>query len=268
MRETRCLYADIMFRERIENVMKPNPKNFDLLHEIYDQETQAQIQSKATNGNGLMILYQILTSDNGFRIIQRKNLDKWLLFAKNKNGLDNDKLSRLKRPKSFHLWQSVVNEIEVAYFFAHQFNHNISFVTNASTKGEGEFVINTDNEKIIVEVKTPYDLTRSYTQSITGVHYGLDTHLIEKSFLQAAGQLKKGNVNLVIICTQLCDWIRGMPDSFLHYLFGPKEDHSKSDPCGEFVKHKKKRYTRISAIASFDDQLPESSKMSIQSLSQ
>jgi hypothetical protein len=230
----------------------------DILYEIYNQEVLAQIQKKATDKNGLGVLYQILTSDRISRINQRKHLNKWLIFVNEKNGLDQDRLSRLKEPRDFHSWRSVVNEIEVAYFFAKAFNHNIAFVTNSSAKGEGDFVINAKDESIVVEIKTPNDPDHSYTESISGVHHGLDTHLIKKSFIEAARQLKRGNINLVVICTQLCDWIREIPDSFIEYLFGAEQFgqyYSSFDPCGEFVKHKRKRYTRISAIASLDDEI-------------
>lgn len=96
-------------------------------------------------------------------------------------------------------------------------------------------------------------------------HAGLDEDLLRTAFLEGAGQLKRGNKNLIVLCTQLCAWIHDWwPFEKLFYggeviapTVNPKVGRivgtvgTKFVPDGELNKYREKRFTRISAIASF-----------------
>ena len=79
--------------------------------------------------------------------------------------------------------------------------------------------------------------------------------LVKKSLSEASGQLNHGVCNILVVCTQLYNWERGSSDSFFDFLYGATmftKNGERFEPCGELVKHGSSRYTRISAIASFD----------------
>jgi hypothetical protein len=116
-----------------------------------------------------------------------------------------------------------------------------------------------------VEVKTPKGDDPDCQDSRESAHWGFDEHLIKPSFLEGARQLKRGNRNLIVICTQLCAWIHD-ESPFEKLLYGQEVITAQLDtkagrvvgspwieyhPDGELHRHRPRRYTRISAIASF-----------------
>lgn len=209
----------------------------------------------------------ILRSDNKYPKIDRVHIDKCLCFAKENGGLDADKISRLSNPYNFHEWKSTYNELLVPYFFAKVFKLKIEFVTNPNKKGLGDFRIVHPKGPVIVEVKTPKGDDPNMEGPKESVHTGLDEDLLKSVFLDGARQLTRGNKNLVVICTQLCAWINNWkPFEKLFYgqevitaTFNSKLGRivepirTKFIPDGELNRHKKKRFTRISAIASLSD---------------
>lgn len=235
-----------------------------ILHEVYTPEILEWISTKAQADSGFNLLHQTLVGSRGRLPIDREHFAKLLSFARDHNGLDADRLERLRKPEDYAAWKAVYNELLVPYFFTKVFGLRISFVVNPMQKGQGDFLIVHPKGHVVVEVKTPRGDDPNFEGPQGGVHWGWDEELIETAFLQAAGQLRKGNLNLVVICTQLCVWIHDwMPFERLLYgedvivaAFDPRtgntgEPRNEFRPDGELLRGKKKRHTRISAVASF-----------------
>ncbi len=161
------------------------------------------------------------------------------------------------------VWKATHNELLVPYFFAKAFGLTISFTVTPTQKGQGDFQIIHPKGRVIVEVKTPRGDDPNLEGPQGGVHWGWDEELIKPVFLEAAGRLRRGNLNLVVICTHLCAWIHdSMPFERMLYgedtiaaTFDPEtgnvgEPRTEFRPNGELLRHKPKRYTRISAVAS------------------
>lgn len=236
-----------------------------VFHEVYTSQALSKITERAKCDEGLRNLDGILKGDNEYLKIDRVHLDKCLRFAKDNGGLDADRIRRLADPENYHIWQAVHNELLVPYFFAKVFKHKIEFVINPEKKGLGDFHIVHPEEMVIVEVKTPKGDDPDMQGPKESVHAGLDEGLLRSVFLDGARQLKRGNKNLIVICTQLCAWIRDWRpfeklfhgqekiaaafDTKLGRIVEPIK--TKFIPDGELNRHKRKRFTRISAIASF-----------------
>lgn len=241
------------------------PHKLTVFHEVYTPEVSEAIAERAKVDLGLKQLDSRLHPTNEYLAYDRVHLDKCLVFAKNCEGLDQDRLSRLRQPQNFHTWQSAYNELLVPYFFARAFRLQIEFVTNPQKKGLGDFQVIHQQGRIIVEVKTPKGDDPDLQGPGDNVHAGFDDELLRPAFIDGAKQLRRGNRNLIVICTQLCAWIHDSDafeklfygqevitrsfDSELGEAVGPTE--IKFDPDGELLRHRPKRYTRISAIASF-----------------
>lgn len=224
-----------------------------VFHEVYTPDVLNRIAERAKHDKGLQGLIWILRGDNKYPKIDRIHLDKCLCFAKENGGLDADKISRLSNPNDFHGWQSTYNELLVPYFFAKVFKLQIDFVTNPKRKGLGDFQVIHPEERVIVEVKTPEGDDPNLQGPDDTVHEGFDDDLLRPVFLDGARQLRRGNKNLIVICTQLCAWIHDS-DAFEKLLYGQEvitPIDTKFVPNGELLRHRPKRYTRISAIASF-----------------
>lgn len=240
-----------------------------VFHEVYTPDVLNRITERAKHDKGLQGLIWILRGDNEYPKIDRIHLDKCLCFAKENGGLDADKISRLSNPNDFHGWQSTYNELLVPYFFAKVFKLKIEFVINPEKKGLGDFHIVHPEGNVIVEVKTPKGDDPDMQGPKESVHAGLDEDLLKSVFFDGARQLKRGNKNLIVICTQLCAWIRDWrPFEKLFYgkevitaAFDNKIGRvvepmkTKFIPDGELNRRKKKRFTRISAIASFKNDI-------------
>lgn len=172
-------------------------------------------------------------------------------------------MRRLRKPEDYAAWKATHNELLVPYFFAKAFGLTISFTIVPTQKGQGDFQIIHPKGRVIVEVKTPRGDDPNLEGPQGGAHWGWDEELIKPVFLDAAGQLRRGNLNLVVICTHLCTRIHdSMPFERLLYgediiaaTFDPEtgnvgEPRTEFRPNGELLRHKPKRYTRISAVAS------------------
>ena len=235
-----------------------------VFHNIYTPEIIQSISMKATPANGLKVLHQLLMGESEYLAADRVHLTRCLRFAEEHNGLDEDRRKRLRSPNDYASWKAVHNELLVPYFFAGTFGLPISFVVNPSQKGEGDFQIVQPDGNIVVEVKTPKGDDPNLQGPRDGAHYGWDEELIRPAFLQAAAQVRRGNRNLIVICTQLCAWIHDwMP--FERLLYGEDVITAKFDanlgelgeprmefhPDGELNRHRPRRYTRVSGVASF-----------------
>lgn len=242
-----------------------------VFHEIYTPAVLGGIAERAKSDKGLKVLERFLAGHNEHLRIERVHFDKCLRFAKRQEGIDADRKSRLREPENYAAWRSVYNELLVAYFFANVFKLKVKFITNAKEHGLGDFQIIDPEEIIIVEIKTPKgdDLGLQATEG--DVHCGLDEYLLRPALREGGKQLKRGKKNLIVICTQLCEWI--VDDwSFEKLFYGQEKiiralDQNSHEPVGpaqvKFVpdgefhknhpenKENKKWYTRISAIASF-----------------
>jgi hypothetical protein len=236
-----------------------------VLSEIYTSQVVGEIAKRAQSDKGMAVLHRLLTAGDEHRTIERVHLDRCLRFAKERNGLDADRLQRLTEPHNYAAWEAVHNELLVPYFFSKAFNLNIQFVVSPGEKGLGDFQIDYSAGKIYVEVKTPKGDDPDRQGSCEAAHAGYDEHLIKPSFLEGARQLKRENKNLIVICTQLCAWIHD-ESPFEKLLYGQEVITAQLDtrigrviglpmvefhPNGELHRHRPRRYTRISAIASF-----------------
>ncbi len=170
-------------------------------------------------------------------------------------------------------WKEVHNELLVPYFFAKVLRLRIKFTTNAPSRGLGDFQIVLPTDYIIVEVKTPRGDILAEDLSEDDWHEEVDEHLLESVFRDAAKQVQPGNKNLIVVCTRLC---KSMHDSraLEKLLYGHKKlsvafDQKQGNTAeteliadGHLIKHHGKRFTRISAVASFREdvifQLPVS----------
>ena len=126
-----------------------------VLYEVYTPEVLNTIKQRAKVEPGLKNLESRLYPHNEYLEFDRVHLDKCLVFAKQHDALDQDRLSRLRQPQNFHTWQSIYNELLVPYFLAKVFRLQICFITKPERKGLGDFQIIHQEENIIVEVKTP-----------------------------------------------------------------------------------------------------------------
>lgn len=240
-----------------------------VLQEVYTPDVLNGIAGRSKHDKGLKVLMWILRGENEHPKLDRIHLDKCLRFAQENGGLDADKISRLSDPNNFHEWQSTYNELLVPYFFAKVFKHKIEFVINPEKEGLGDFHVAHPEGKVVVEVKTPRGDDPDMQGPKESVHAGLDEGLLKSVFLDGARQLERGNKNLIIICTQLCAWIRDWkPFEKLFYgqevitaAFDNKVGRvvepmrAKFTPDGELNRYRKKRFTRISAIASFKNDI-------------
>jgi len=254
--------------------MGPNGHKLTVFYEVYTPKVLKTIAERSKSDPSLAALDSRLRPHNEYLACDRVHLDKCLVFSKQHDALDQDRLSRLRQPQNFHTWQSVYNELLVPYFFAKVFKLQIDFVTNPKREGLGDFQVIHPEERVIVEVKTPEGDDPNLQGPDDTVHEGFDDDLLRPAFLDGAKQLRRGNKNLVVICTQLCAWIHDwMPFEKLFYgqefitrnfsgdrgeLVGPTK--SIFVPDGEFhrpkrKKGKEKKYTRISAIASFKNDI-------------
>jgi len=234
------------------------------LHDIFPPAVVDAIAARAQSSNGFKILHETLTATNENSEIARSHLAKCLRFAQDHNGLDTDRLKRLCEPADYATWRAVHNELLVAYFVAKHFALQVSFIVNPTQKGQGDFQIAHSTGRIIVEVKTPKGDDPDLRGPTEKAHYGWDNDLIRTAFLQGAKQVRKGNRNLIVICTQLCAWIHDwMPLEKLLYgqevitaNFDPKRGQitrprTEFRPDGKLLGHRPKRHTRVSAVASF-----------------
>ncbi|NQT01636.1 MAG: hypothetical protein HQ580_06415 [Planctomycetes bacterium] len=249
--------------------MPPKEYKLTVFYEVYTPDALSRIDERAKHDKGLKGLNRILRSDNEYSKIDRIHLDKCLHFAKENGGLDADKISRLSNPNDLHEWKSTYNEFLVPYFFTKVFKHKIEFVINPEKKGLGDFHIVRPEGKVIVEVKTPKGDDPDMQEPKESVRVGLDKGLLKSVFFDGAKQLKRGNKNLIVICTQhcawICDWrpfeklfygkevITAAFDNKIGRVVEPMK--TKFTPDGELNRHKKKRFTRISAIASFKNDI-------------
>jgi hypothetical protein len=245
--------------------MDSNRHKLTVFDEVYTPEVLKTLAERAKSDTSLRALDSRIHPNNEYLAYDRVHLDKCLVFSKQHGALDQDRLSRLRQPQNFHTWQSVYNELLVPYFFMKVFKLQIDFVTNPKRKGLGDFQVIYPEGRIMVEVKTPKGDDPNLEGPDDTVHEGFDDDLLRPVFLDGARQLRRGNKNLIVICTQLCAWIHES-DAFekLFYgqevitspfnpdiggLVGPIE--TKFVPNGELLRHRPKRYTRVSAIASF-----------------
>jgi len=229
-----------------------------VFHEVYTPQSLSKIDERAKLDKGLQGLNGILKGDTDYPQINRTHLDKCFCFAKEKEGLDNDKISRLRNPKDFHEWYSVYNELLVPYFFAKVFKHKIEFVTNPAKKGLGDFHIVHPKGNVVVEVKTTPKNDDAFSNGQKNAEYsGYGDEFIKSVLKDAFDQLRPGTRNLVIICPQLCTWIQ-TSEAFRWYLYGKEvwiyeegKFRTAIVPNGELLKHRKPRFTRVSAVGSF-----------------
>lgn len=265
--------------------MMSDTNDLPALQEIYTPQIIAAIQSKAerTPKGRLDILCNVLTAANKRFGIARAYLSECLQFAKDQNGFNKDRIQRLRDPEDYAAWKGVHNELLVPYFFAKVFKLTVEFVTNASRGGLGDFLIVLPTDRIVVEVKTPQgDIlvkNRSEDDQQRGVDENLqdsgcskvDERLLNRVFTDAAREVKPGNKNLIVIGTQLC---KSILDSralekllYGHTLVtfdGRQGDAAETERIadGQLIKHHGNRFTRISAVASFREdvvfQLPVS----------
>jgi hypothetical protein len=240
----------------------PQQHNLAVLQEIYTSAVIESIRTRAESDKGFSLLYGMLIGANDHLAIDRAHFAKCLRFAKERDGLDADRLRRLRDPGDYSVWRAVYNELLVPYFFAKAFRLTVSFTINPMQKGQGDFQIIHPKGRVIVEVKTPRGDDPNLEGPQDTVHWGWDEELIKPAFLQAARQLRRGNLNLVVICTQLCAWMHDCM-AFERFLYGqeiiaaafnPKagstgEPRTEFRPDGELLRHRPKRHTRISAIA-------------------
>jgi hypothetical protein len=249
--------------------MGSNGHKLTVFYEVYTPEVLKTIAGGAKSDLGLRAIDSRLHPHNEYLAFDRVHLDKCLVFAKQHDALDQDRLSRLRQPKNFHMWQSVYNELLVPYFFARVFRLKIGFVTNPHEEGLGDFQVIHPEGQVIVEVKTPEGDDPNLQGPDDTVHAGYDDDLLKRVFLDGAGQLQRGKKNLIVICTQLCAWIHdSSPFEKLFYgqevitgAFDPEVGRIVQRPRTEFVpdgelnKYRTKRFTRISAIASFRNEI-------------
>ncbi len=233
----------------------------------------------------LDILCSILTAANRRFGIARAYLSECLQFAKDHDGFDKDRIQRPRDPKDYAAWKGVHNELLVPYFFAKVFKLTIKFVTNASRGGLGDFLILLPTDRIVVEVKTPQGDILVKNQSEDDQQRGVDENLqdpgcskvderlLNRVFTDAAREVKPGNKNLVVVCTRLCKSIFDLR-ALEKLLYGHKKlsvtfDQEQGNTVetefianGHLIKHHGTRFTRISAVASFSEdvvfQLPVS----------
>jgi hypothetical protein len=235
-----------------------------VLHEVYTPEILESISTRADSDRGLSLLYGMLTGANERLAIDRAHFAECLRFAKELNGLDPDRLQRLRKPEDYAAWKAAHNELLVPYSFAKAFGLPVSFTVNPTQKGQGDFQVVHPKGRVVVEVKTPRGDDPNLEGPRGSVHWGWDEELIRPAFLEAARQLQRGNLNLVVVCTQLCAWIHDwMPFERLLYgedviaaTFDPRtgntgEARTEFRANGELLRHRPRRYTRISAVASF-----------------
>lgn len=246
--------------------IRPTSKERELsvFREMYPPEIIESIAARATPANGLKLLYQLLIGANEDFAVDKRRFAKCLRFAKERNGLDEDRRERLRNPDNYASWKAVQNELLVPYVFAETFRLPVLFIVDPTKKGEGDFQIVQPDGNIVVEVKTPRGDDPTLQGPRETAHYGWDEELIKPAFLQAAKQLQRGRRNLVVICTQLCAWIHDW-EPFRRLLYGEDVIAARFDvnrgelgeprmefrANGELNKHRPKRYTRVSAVASF-----------------
>jgi hypothetical protein len=178
-----------------------------VLHEVYTPEIIGSLTTRADSDKGLNLLHGMLTGANERLAVDRAHFAKCLRFAKEHNGLDPDRLRRLRTPGDYAAWKAAHNELLVPYFFAKAFGLTVSFIVNPTQKGQGDFQVVHPRGRIVVEVKTPRGDDPNLEGPQDSVHEGWDEELIKPVFLDAARQLQRGNRNLVVVCTQLCAWI-------------------------------------------------------------
>ena len=236
--------------------MSPKEYKLTVFYEVYTPEALKRIDERAKHDEGLRGLNGILKGDNEYPQINRTHLDKCFCFAKEKGGLDTDKKSRLSNPNNFHEWLSVYNELLVPYFFAKVFKLKIEFVTNPVKKGLGDFHIIHPKGKVVVEVKTPKGDDASSNDKKHAEYSGYGDEFIKSVFKKAFKQLCPGKRNLVIICPELCRWIR-ISEAFIWYLYGKEAMIDEEGmlrtaivPNGKLLKHPP-CFTRISTVGYF-----------------
>lgn len=215
-----------------------------VLYEVYTPEVSEAIAKRAKADPGLRQLDARLHPTNEYLGFDRVHLDKCLVFAKQHDGLDQDRLSRLRQPQNFHTWQSVYNELLVPYFFARVLRLQIEFVTNPERKGLGDFQVIHPEGRVIVEVKTPKGDDPNLQGPDDTAHEGFDDDLLRPAFIDGAKQLRRGNKNLIVICTQLCAWIHDS-DAFDKLFYGHEFITRAFDPnLGELVGPTKTEFVR------------------------
>lgn len=244
--------------------MTSGGEKLTVFNEIYTSEVLSKIAERAKSDKGLKVLERFFAGDNEHLRIERVHFDKCLRFAKEQDGIDADRISRLREPEYYAVWRSVYNELLVPYFSSKVLHLNIRFVVSPNQKGLGDFQINHPEGDVYVEVKTPKGDYRDTQDPQEIGHSGLDEHVLKEVFRDGASQLNKANKNLIVICTQLCEWI--IDWSFAELFYGQEKiiralDQNSHEPVGptqikfvpdgELLKYRPKRHTRISAIASF-----------------
>jgi hypothetical protein len=250
---------------------RPKSKS-PVIDEIYTVPIIAAFRKKANRRNRLDIVRDTLTPANRRFAVAKRYLSECLQFANDQDGLDADRLSRLREPKDYAEWKQVHNELLVAYFFAKVFKLKIKFTTNAPRRGLGDFLIVLPTDQVTVEVKTPRgDVLRDQSEGDgeEDCHEGLEEHLLDSVFRDAANQAQPGNKNLLVVSTRLCKWILDSR-AFEKLLYGhevwsfaveKKQPHTARPvetefvPDGHLLKHRGKRFTRISAVASFKEDM-------------
>jgi hypothetical protein len=240
-----------------------------VLHEIYTASIVAAFRKNANRENRLDIVYDTLTAASKRFATAKRHLSECLQFASDQDGLDTDRLKRLREPIDYADWKAVHNELLVPYFFAKVFKLKIKFTTSAARRGLGDFQIALPTDHVIVEVKTPRGDILAKDQSEDDGHEGFDEYLLNSVFRDAAKEMQPGNKNLIIVSTRLCKSIldsRALEKLLyghkkLSVAFDQKQRNTVEPletefvPDGHLIKHRGKRFTRISAVASFKEDI-------------
>jgi hypothetical protein len=236
---------------------------------IYTTSVIDAFRKRANRENRLDIVYDTLTAANKRFATAKRHLSECLQFASDRNGLDMDRRRRLREPVDYAAWKAVHNELLVPYFFAKVFKLNITFMTNAERRGLGDFQIALPTDCVIVEVKTPRGDVLAQDQSEDDCHGGLEEDLLDSVFRDAAKEMQPGNMNLIVVSTRLCKSIfdaRALEKLLyghkkLSVAFDQKQQRivrtpeTEVIPDGHLLRHRGKRFTRISAVASFKEDM-------------
>jgi len=102
---------------------------------------------------------QVYLTDTSYVVFQ-KEINNWLKIAYDLDVVKNFQL-RLSGKGSFVSLQAVLNELMVAYFMQTHIGMKIKqYSPNAKGTQKADWLINTGNQDIYVEVKTPWEQTR------------------------------------------------------------------------------------------------------------